>query len=257
MEHVFIRSAIASSTRLTTNAPVLRMCLSVSFGVPSGLDWMPRTTRAGSSLNTLKNERRRVYNAVLTDGGDERYRARRHERGQELVAMRYRQRAEINLKWRGHAVTPGGDGMFPVGLVMRPSHLKRRRREIGERIWFIPSHEQPRKPQTHQVNEFLGSSSEFANSFAIARKIDASGGPDRRQRRYEVILEVQHGHGRCIYSGFRNFGSTCSPKSSTVRTGSDARLTVSINRLAPASLAASACFRHSPGVPQIASRPER
>ena len=150
-----------------------------------------------------------------------------------------------------------GDGMFPVGLVMRPSHLKRRRREIEERIWFIPSHEQPRKPLTHQVNEFLGSSSEFANSFAIARKIDASGGPDRRQRRYEVILEVQHGHRRCIYSGFRNFGSTCSPKSSTVRTGSDARLTVSINRLAPASLAASACFRHSPGVPQIASRPER
>jgi hypothetical protein len=157
-----------------------------------------------------------------------------------------------------------GDGMFPVGLVMRPSHLKRRRREIGERIWFIPLHiwfiplhEEPRKPLTHQVNEFLGSSSEFANSFAIARKIDISGGPDRRQRRYEAILEVQHGHGRCIYSGFRNFGSTCSPKSSTVRTGSDARLTVSINRLAPASLAASACFRHSPGVPQIASRPER
>src|SRR5216684_3826610 len=56
-----------------------------------------------------------------------------------------------------------GDGMFPVGLVMRPSHLKRRRREIGERIWFIPLHEQPRKPLTHQVNEFLGSSSEFAH----------------------------------------------------------------------------------------------
>ena len=93
---------------LTTNAPGLRMCLSVSFGVPSGLDWMPRTTRAGSPLNTLKKrERRRVYNAVLTDGGDERDRARHHERGQELVAMRYRKRAEITSNGAVMQLLPG------------------------------------------------------------------------------------------------------------------------------------------------------
>ena len=38
---------------------------------------------------------------------------------------------------------------------------------------------------------------------------------------------------------------------------SDARLTVSINRSAPADLAASACQRQSCGLPQIASRRER
>lgn len=54
-----------------------------------------------------KRERRRVYNAVLTDGGDERDRARHHERGQELVAMRYRKRAEITSNGAVMQLLPG------------------------------------------------------------------------------------------------------------------------------------------------------
>src|SRR5262249_35865292 len=57
--------------------------------------------------------------------------------------------------------------------------------------------------------------------------------------------------------GIYSFGSTCSPNSSTVRTGSEARLTVSISRCAPAALAASACARQSCGLPQIDSRRDR
>jgi hypothetical protein len=57
--------------------------------------------------------------------------------------------------------------------------------------------------------------------------------------------------------GFYSFGKTCSPNSSTVRTGSEARLTVSISRLAPAALAASAWVRQSCGLPQIDSRRDR
>jgi len=46
-------------------------------------------------------------------------------------------------------------------------------------------------------------------------------------------------------------------RNSTVRTGSDARLTVSISRCAPAALAAPACARQSSGLPQIDSRCDR
>src|SRR5262249_33405344 len=59
------------------------------------------------------------------------------------------------------------------------------------------------------------------------------------------------------WSGIYSFGSTCSPNNSTVRTGSEARLTVSISRSAPAALAASACARQSCGLPQIDSRRDR
>ena len=66
-------------------------------------------------------------------------------------------------------------------------------------------------------------------------------------------VDLRDGEDLSIYS----FGSTCSPNNSTVRTGSEARLTVSISRLAPAALAARACARQSSGLPQIDSRCER
>jgi hypothetical protein len=62
-----------------------------------------------------KRERRRVYNAVLTDGGDERDRARHHERGQELVAMRYRKRAEITSNGAVMQLLPGATECFRSG----------------------------------------------------------------------------------------------------------------------------------------------
>src|ERR1700716_4185614 len=60
-----------------------------------------------------------------------------------------------------------------------------------------------------------------------------------------------------IYRAIYSFGNTCSPNSSTARTGSEARLTVSISRLAPAALAASAWARQSSGLPQIERRRDR
>src|SRR5262249_21997055 len=52
----FMASAIASSTRLTTNSPVRRVLRVVAFGEPSSLCCRPSTTSAGCSENTLKNE---------------------------------------------------------------------------------------------------------------------------------------------------------------------------------------------------------
>ena len=54
--HWFICSPIASSTRLTTNAPRSRMCAEVSFRPPPGFACKPSTQSAGSSLKMLKNE---------------------------------------------------------------------------------------------------------------------------------------------------------------------------------------------------------
>jgi hypothetical protein len=51
-----MRSANPSSTRLTVNEPMSRICADVSFGEPSGRDCNPRTMSGGASANTLKNE---------------------------------------------------------------------------------------------------------------------------------------------------------------------------------------------------------
>ena len=52
----FMASAIASSTRLTTNSPVTWILRVVSLGVPSWLCCRPSTISAGFSENTLKKE---------------------------------------------------------------------------------------------------------------------------------------------------------------------------------------------------------
>ncbi len=52
----FMSSAMASSTRLTTNSPVMWMLRVVSLGEPSALCCRPSTMSAGFSENTLKNE---------------------------------------------------------------------------------------------------------------------------------------------------------------------------------------------------------
>ena len=53
---MFIRSAIASLTRLTTNSRVARMMRTVSLSVPSALSSIPSATIGGSWLKQLKNE---------------------------------------------------------------------------------------------------------------------------------------------------------------------------------------------------------
>jgi hypothetical protein len=98
MEHVFIRSA-SPRRRVDDECARLTDVLEriLRRAVRPRLDAQDDEGRILAEY-IEKRERRRVYNAVLTDGGDERYRARHYERGQELVAMRYRQRAELNLK---------------------------------------------------------------------------------------------------------------------------------------------------------------
>ena len=98
IEHVFIRSA-SSRRRVDDECARLTDVLEhiLRRAVRPRLDAQDDEGRILAEY-IEKRERRRVYNAVLTDGGDERYRARHYERGQELVAMRYRQRAELNLK---------------------------------------------------------------------------------------------------------------------------------------------------------------
>ncbi len=57
MAQVFMASASASSTMLTTKDPAAPMCRVVSFGAWSGLCCRPSTTSGGASENTLKNEK--------------------------------------------------------------------------------------------------------------------------------------------------------------------------------------------------------
>ncbi len=57
MAQVFMASASASSTMLTTKDPAAPMCRVVSFGEWSGLCCRPSTTSGGASENTLKNEK--------------------------------------------------------------------------------------------------------------------------------------------------------------------------------------------------------
>ncbi len=62
MAQMFIASAIASSTRLTTNSAVSRMLRTVSLGAPLWRCSTPSVTTAGSWLSTLK----KLKGAALT-----------------------------------------------------------------------------------------------------------------------------------------------------------------------------------------------
>ncbi len=65
------------------------------------------------------------------------------------------------------------------------------------------------------------------------------------------------GHGRALLHDDRTTGRTCRPNSSTVRTGSAARLTLNIRRSTPAAAAARTCSMQSSGVPAMARRARR
>ena len=75
------------------------MSFGVSFGVPSGRDCKPRTTSAGSSLNTLKKEN----GAALTTPSLPTVVTRAIGRGttsagQQLIAKIQWQRTEVDLE---------------------------------------------------------------------------------------------------------------------------------------------------------------
>src|SRR5262249_6299892 len=131
-----------------------------------------------------------------------------------------------------------------------PAKIERREPAAEAGTHDDRSQQERRQPAEHE----LGGGRPPARRIARSTKADRGGEPDQPDPDVAASLGARRGRCRDGRAHERTAGSTFSPKSRTVESGSTARLTENMSRLTPAARAARTCASHSSGVPQIARR---